>query len=129
MVRKKSVVQFSLATNATRLRNDHAQDKKLRRDGGHRAASRLAEAAETVQHLKNEPRNAVYRSLHDGSHDQALLRMRAYASGDRALAQDGQRGTAGGDGAAPGADGGRRARVHRAAPEARLIDAAAGAAP
>ncbi len=68
----------------------------------------LAQTTETISLSLNEQRNAVYRSLYDRPQDQPLLRLRTHAAGDRALAPDGERGAAGGDGAACGAHGGRR---------------------
>src|SRR3979411_2924879 len=68
----------------------------------------LAQATETISLSLNEQRNAVHRSLYDRSQNQPLFRLRTYASGDRTLAPDGQRGAGGGDGAAAGADGRRR---------------------
>src|SRR5260364_76837 len=113
------VTRVSLPTNARRSRRDHARDKEPGRDGASRF-ERLAPAAETVQQLQHELRNAVYRSLHDGPQDEALLRLRSHASGDRALAQDGSRGAAVGDVDFAGAHGRCRARAHGAALEERL---------
>lgn len=125
---RKIVTRFSLPIDARRSRQHHARDKKPGRDGASRF-DRLALAGETVQQLKNELRDAVYRSLHDGPQDEALLRLRSHASGDRALAQDGPRRAAVGHGDIAGADDRSWARTHGAASEARVTTAATGAAP
>src|SRR6202040_249050 len=69
----------------------------------------LAQTNETISNSVNEQRNAVHRSLYDGSQNQPLSGLRTNASGDRTLASHGQRGTPCGDGAVAGAHGRRRA--------------------
>jgi Histidine kinase-, DNA gyrase B-, and HSP90-like ATPase len=67
----------------------------------------LAQTTETISLSLNEQRNAVYCSLYDRPQDQPLLRLRTYVAGDRALAPDGKRGAACGDGATRRAHGRR----------------------
>src|SRR5260370_17293812 len=66
----------------------------------------LAPATETISHSQHEQRNAVYRSLYDRPQNQPLFRLWPYASGDRPLAPDGERGAASRDGAARPTHGG-----------------------
>jgi hypothetical protein len=67
----------------------------------------LAPAAETVSLSEDEHRNAVHRSLYDRPQNQSVFRLWTYASGDRPLASDGERGAARGDGATRLTHGGR----------------------
>ena len=76
----------------------------------------LAPAAETISLSQDEHRYAVHRCLYDRPQNQPVFRLWTYASGDRPLASDGERGAARGDGATRlthggcgvGAAGGRR---------------------
>jgi signal transduction histidine kinase len=80
----------------------------------------LAHETETISLFRDEQRNAVYRSLYDGSQEQALLRMRTNASGDRALAQHGKRGAPGGDGIVARSHGGSRPGTDGSTAQKRL---------
>ena len=81
-----------------------ADDKRGRAQTDHErrnrddACSASCDGPQTISLSQNEQRNAVYRSLYDGSQNQPLLRLRTNAAGDRALAPHGERGAAGRDG-------------------------------
>src|SRR5258708_28934490 len=90
----------------------------------------LAPATETISHSQHEQRNAVHRSLYDRPQNQPLFRLWTYASGDRPLASDGERGAARGDGAARLTHGGCGVGSARGPPpaESRLTDTSIGGA-
>ena len=122
MAEEAPPLQPETATDVTDEKHRAAQQADHERR--HRACSiaTLAQAPRIrITYRDHEPRNTVHRSLHDRSQDQPLLRLRTHAAGDRALAPDGQRGTAGDHGAVAGAHGGSRpdARLepHREAPD------------
>ena len=72
-------------------------------ESGHQGAR---QEIKIVSLSKDEHRDAVYCSLHHGSQNQPLFRVRAYAARDRALAPHGECGATRNHGATAGADGG-----------------------
>jgi hypothetical protein len=94
--------EFASVLPIPKFASKHRLTMRRTSESGHWGAW---QAIKIVSLSKDEHRDAVYRSLHDGSKNQPLLRLRTHPARDRALAPHRRCRAARNHGAIAGADG------------------------